>query len=164
VLADRKKRKRLLDGKEVALLLAQTLYHHLLETHAAVLPELETVCLGREDKWFLNAAKFATWLVGQDLTGDRVRVLALFGCAFAILQPADAPHLLQALLDRDPAFWPLLAGEPAPAPPARRAEVGVARAEIHGSNIARLDDPVPEKQRPESEVDPRLAPIPFNEA
>jgi hypothetical protein len=84
--------------------LAEGYYENVRAEYGAILPELMTVCIKRDDLWYLAAGKYAAWLSRQVIPTESRRPLALFTCAFAILQPREAPELLQTLLDRDSAF------------------------------------------------------------
>lgn len=82
--------------------LANRIYTRSLYDKGYDIPELDEVCVEqRPDYWRLVPSKFADWLESKTLEPSDFRVLALYGCAFAILQSGEASEILTVLLEKD---------------------------------------------------------------
>jgi hypothetical protein len=84
--------------------IAQRLFKRLYTLHETVFPGLDTVCDKRDDLFFLNVNKFGVWLAATNILPEHQKALALFACAFGILQPREAPEILETLINRDSSF------------------------------------------------------------
>ena len=119
VLADPAKRKQLFGRMSKALhssraansYLAQQLFAFVSDRYNSILPDMDLVCYHRDKKYYLDAEKFASWLSTCAFDDANRRPIALFACAFAMLQSKDAPQFRQALLDADAGFHLLLLDE-----------------------------------------------------
>lgn len=88
------------------------------EVSAGLLPLRAEVAESRGLKSYLVPQKFRAWLDSRDVSSENARILALYGCAFAILQADKAPEILQILAEKDPRLLELLDAPIDPSPEA----------------------------------------------
>src|SRR5262249_33755436 len=89
--------------------IATHIYEYIEECFQSLLTNLNAVCTSTKPPYYISIAKFKNWLCDcQKVSQDGTRAIALFACAFAVLQPAIARDLLDSLIDGDSAFGNLL--------------------------------------------------------
>src|SRR4051812_45276557 len=151
ILAVPRKRERLIDLLKDSLrkkwswtrFLAQKLFEHLRQSHDTLFPELDVICVERDDAFFLDTLKFRAWLRTINTLPEMQQPLASFGCAFAILQPREAPELLQCLVDRDPGFHAWLADSETNSTETQDVALRSARAIVLDAPVAENEDQNP---------------------
>ncbi len=98
--------KKYFKNKNIWFEMAQHIYHSLMADEGdnnGFIPSLEDVCVqGSDDRWYLDIGMFREWTRKIDLPVDQTKSLALFGCAFAILQPDLGTSIYEVLTDAYP--------------------------------------------------------------
>jgi hypothetical protein len=97
--------------------LAKKVLHYAKKQFSNVPEVSDSLCEERtKDRWFLVPEKLASWLSAKEMAEQDLAPIAWFSVAFAILQPEEAPHGCQVLLDRDVRFLTILFPNPGQTP------------------------------------------------
>jgi len=101
-----------MEGLPWYVFLARRVIQHYGQARKGALPTFEQVCVERKKGyWCLVPSKFAAWLNSVDVSRSDLTNLAGYACAFAILQPDEAPSVLNVLIAKSADFVELLADE-----------------------------------------------------